>query len=294
MNNRHAIKKTTGKLGMNLFTLVFVVSIIAPFVWLALAAFKNMRELYASPVQILPSEINLNNFIEAFTVQPLAQYILNSVLVSLISTALIIIIGCMASFALARTPIRGKKLILLLLLTITLLPPITLLNPIYLMMNKLGLLNTQVGLALVLVAIELPSAVWYLMTFFQTIPGDMEESAMIDGATIPQTFVRILLPIVSPGIFTISIMDLHQHLEQLHLCSGAQSHQGGPDGDGGPDHVFRRHLHPLEPDRRRRHCRQSAPDRDGSAHPAADHLRHDGRRSQGLRIRRGSFENIPR
>lgn len=206
MNNRHAIKKTTGKLGMNLFTLVFVVSIIAPFVWLALAAFKNMRELYASPVQILPSEINLNNFIEAFTVQPLAQYILNSVLVSLISTALIIIIGCMASFALARTPIRGKKLILLLLLTITLLPPITLLNPIYLMMNKLGLLNTQVGLALVLVAIELPSAVWYLMTFFQTIPGDMEESAMIDGATIPQTFVRILLPIVSPGIFTISIM----------------------------------------------------------------------------------------
>ena len=206
MNNRHAIKKTTSKLGMNLFTLVFVVSIIAPFVWLALAAFKNMRELYASPVQILPSEINLNNFIEAFTVQPLAQYILNSVVVSLLSTVLIIIIGCMASFSLARTPIRGKKLILLLLLTITLLPPITLLNPIYLMMNKLGLLNTQLGLALVLVAIELPSAVWYLMTFFQTIPGDMEESAMIDGASIPQTFVRILLPIVSPGIFTISII----------------------------------------------------------------------------------------
>ena len=191
---------------MIIFSAVFVLLIILPFIWLALAAFKNMRELYASPVQILPSSFGLDNFIEAFTVQPMAQYILNSVIVSLVSTILIIVIGCMASFSLARTKIKGKRLILLLLLTITLLPPITLLNPIYLMMSKMGMLNTRIGLALVLVAIELPSAVWYLMTFFQTIPDTIEESAMIDGATIPQTFVKILLPVVRPGIFTISIM----------------------------------------------------------------------------------------
>lgn len=204
--NRKKINKYASKFGMNFFTVAFILSIIMPFVWLTLAAFKNMRELYASPVQILPSSFNFDNFIEAFTVQPMAQYILNSVIVSLVSTVLIIIIGCMASFSLSRTQIKGKRLILLLLLTITLLPPITLLNPIYLMMSNMGLLNSRIGLALVLVAIELPSAVWYLMTFFQTIPDTIEESAMIDGATIPQTFVKILLPIVRPGIFTISIM----------------------------------------------------------------------------------------
>ena len=205
MERKHLNRKVS-KIGMIIFSVVFVLLIILPFVWLALAAFKNMRELYASPVQILPSSLSLDNFIEAFTVQPMAQYILNSVIVSLVSTVLIIVIGCMASFSLARTKIKGKRLILLLLLTITLLPPITLLNPIYLMMSKMGLLNTRIGLALVLVAIELPSAVWYLMTFFQTIPDTIEESAMIDGATIPQTFVKILLPVVRPGIFTISIM----------------------------------------------------------------------------------------
>ena len=205
MERKHLNRKVS-KIGMIIFSVVFVLLIILPFVWLALAAFKNMRELYASPVQILPSSLSLDNFIEAFTVQPMAQYILNSVIVSLVSTVLIIVIGCMASFSLARTKIKGKRLILLLLLTITLLPPITLLNPIYLMMSKMGLLNTRIGLALVLVAIELPSAVWYLMTFFQPIPDTIEESAMIDGATIPQTFVKILLPVVRPGIFTISIM----------------------------------------------------------------------------------------
>lgn len=206
MRNSDHIKKKFGKLGVNLFCIVFVTAIVAPFIWLLLAAFKNMRELYASPVEILPSSWSFDNFIEAFTVQPLAQYIVNSVIVSLLATLMILIIGCMASFSLARTQIKGKKLILLLLLTISLLPPITLLNPIYLTMSKMGMLNTTWGLALVLVAVELPTCVWYMMTFFQTIPAAMEESAMIDGASIPQTFTKILLPIVSPGIFTIAIM----------------------------------------------------------------------------------------
>lgn len=206
MKSVHHSKRNAGNWGINLFSVLFVLAIIAPFIWLLFAAFKNMKELYASPVQILPSSFSFDNFTEAFTVQPLAKYIVNSIIVSLISTTAIIIISCMASFSLARTQIKGKKLTLLLLLTIALLPPITLLNPIYLMMSRLGMLNTAWGLALVLVAIELPSGVWYMMTFFQTIPDAMEESAMIDGATIPQTFIRILIPIVSPGIFTISIM----------------------------------------------------------------------------------------
>lgn len=198
--------KKKKKLGINLFTIFFIAVIVLPFLWLVLASFKNMKELYANPVQILPSSWGFDNFKEALKQQPILRYVQTSFLVSGIATAIIIVICCMTSFSLARTQIKGKKLILLLLLSIALLPPVTLLNPIYLMLSKAKMLNTVLGLALVMVAIELPSGVWYMMGFFQTIPAELEESAMIDGASIVQIFTKILIPIVSPGVFTISIM----------------------------------------------------------------------------------------
>lgn len=194
------------RLGINTFALIFVLLIVFPFFWMVLASFKNMRELYANPVQFWPTSLSLKNYIEAFTYQPLMRYIKNSLGYSLLATVMIIVISCMASFSLARTKIHGKKFVLLLLLTIALLPPVTLLNPIYLLMSKLKLLNTVYGLAVVMVALELPSAVWYMTSFFQSIPFEIEESATIDGASVPQLFTRVLIPIVSPGIFTITIM----------------------------------------------------------------------------------------
>lgn len=194
------------KLGITVFTIVFVSCIIAPFLWLLIAAFKNTRELYTVPVRILPSQIDMVNFKDAFTAQPLMRYISNSLVVASLSTTLIIAISCFASFSLARTHIKGKKLVLMMILSIALLPPITILNPIYQMMSNLKMLNSCIGLALVLVSIELPMAVWYLMSFFQTIPDALEESAMIDGATMLTIFTRILIPLVAPGIFTVSIM----------------------------------------------------------------------------------------
>ena len=193
-------------LGLGVFTVTFVMLIVAPFLWLLLAAFKTGKELYSMPVQILPSAFNFQNFADAFKMQPLGSYIVNSLIVAILSTLLIIIIASLVSFALARTQIKGKRLVLLMLLSISLLPPVTILNPIYLMMSNLKMMNTTYGLALVLVAIELPTAAWYLMSFFQTIPDALEESAMIDGANVITIFCRILMPLVAPGVFTVSIM----------------------------------------------------------------------------------------
>ena len=199
-------QNTAARIGLTVFTVLFVLLIVAPFLWLLLAAFKTGKELYSMPVQILPSSFNLQNFKDAFTVQPLTRYILNSIVVAVVSTVLIIIIASLVSFSVARTQIKGKRLVLLMLLSISLLPPVTILNPIYLMMSNLKMMNTTLGLALVLVAIELPTAAWYLMSFFQTIPNALEESAMIDGANVVTIFCRILMPLVAPGVFTVSIM----------------------------------------------------------------------------------------
>ena len=189
-----------------LFTAIMVIVIAFPFVWLLLGSFKTMRQLFAIPLVFLPEQWTFDNYLEVFRVQPFGRYLWNSFTVATLSTLLIVGASSLAGYALASIPIKGKKLVLILVLTVSLLPPVTLLNPIYRMMSNAGMLNTNMGLTLVLAAVELPTAVWLLTSFFQTIPVEIEESAMLDGASVVKTFVEIVMPLVMPGVFTVSIM----------------------------------------------------------------------------------------
>jgi multiple sugar transport system permease protein len=199
------VKQKIGSIGTGIFTVVFIIAIAFPFFWLALGSFKSMRELFAVPSVFFPDKISLDNYRDVFRAQPFGEYLVNSVSVAVIATLLVVIASSMASYSLARIQIRGKKLILILILTVSLLPPVTLLNPIYQMMSNLKMLNTKTGLALVLSAVELPSAVWLLTGYFQSIPMEIEESAMIDGASVLEIFTKIIMPLVMPGVFTVSI-----------------------------------------------------------------------------------------
>lgn len=199
------MKQKIGSIGTGIFTVVFIIAIAFPFFWLALGSFKSMRELFAVPSVFFPDKISLDNYRDVFRAQPFGEYLVNSVSVAVIATLLVVIASSMASYSLARIQIRGKKLILILILTVSLLPPVTLLNPIYQMMSNLKMLNTKTGLALVLLAVELPSAVWLLTGYFQSIPMEIEESAMIDGASVLEIFTKIIMPLVMPGVFTVSI-----------------------------------------------------------------------------------------
>lgn len=189
-----------------LFFFLFAMIILFPFLWLVLGSFKSVRELFAVPLKFWPEQWNYGNYIEAWNNQPFGRYILNSLVVSGLSTATVVFVSCLGSYSLARTPIHGKKLVLILLLTVSLLPPVTLINPIYQMFSNLRLLNTTVGLGLVLAATELPTAIWLLTSFFQAVPFELEESAMLDGASVLRTFVSIVIPLVTPGMFTVCIM----------------------------------------------------------------------------------------
>lgn len=199
------MKQKIGSIGTGIFTVVFIIAIAFPFFWLALGSFKSMRELFAVPSVFFPDKISLDNYRDVFRAQPFGEYLVNSVSVAVIATLLVVIASSMASYSLARIQIRGKKLILILILTVSLLPPVTLLNPIYQMMSNLKMLNTKTGLALVLSAVELPSAAWLLTGYFQGIPMEIEESAMIDGASVLEIFTKIIMPLVMPGVFTVSI-----------------------------------------------------------------------------------------
>lgn len=160
----------------------------------------------AIPPKFLPTEWIFSNYADAFRIQPLMIYLRNSLIMSLMVVFLTILIGSLAAYALSRTEIKGKKIFLVFLLLISLLPPVTIINPIYQLLSSLHLLNSYLGLALVITVLELPLAVWFLTAFFDTIPKSLEESAEIDGATIFQVFKSILFPLVKSGIFTVSIL----------------------------------------------------------------------------------------
>lgn len=202
----HTKKHVLKKAALYVFVVFFVGGMLLPFLWLILASFKNQKELFTTPVQVLPENWNLQNYETVFDIQPFGQYIKNSVVVALAVTLLVIVIACMASYSLARVNIRGKKVVLIALLSITLLPPVTLLNPIYLQLRSVNMLNTWYGLALAVAVIELPTAVWFLNGYFEAIPMELEESAMIDGCSVWKLFSRIIIPLLSPGIFTVGIL----------------------------------------------------------------------------------------
>ena len=193
-------------IGAILFSVILISVITFPFLWLLLGSFKTMKELFSVPIRIFPEHISLDNYIAVFKAQPFGLYLYNSFVIALLGTVLVVVASAMASYSLARIPIKGKKLVLILVLTVSLLPPVTLLNPIYQTMSNIGLLNTRIGVAVVLAAIELPTAVWLLTSFFQSIPIEIEESAMLDGASMVGGIVRVVVPLVMPGVFTVSIM----------------------------------------------------------------------------------------
>ena len=153
-----------------------------------------------------PSRLHFRNYLEAFTRQPLHEFLGNSFIIAGGSTLFSMIFGSMAAYALSRTGIKGKPIFLLIILSISLLPPIVIISPIYKIIRSLHLLNTHMGLMIVDTLFGLTLAVWFLTPYFQSIPMDIEESATIDGADPFMVFRKIMIPVVTPGIFTVGIL----------------------------------------------------------------------------------------
>ncbi len=198
--------KLLNQIGFYIFAVVFMITIAFPFLWQILNSLKALDELYCIPPLWIPTKLTIQSYVEAFTREPFLLYIKNSAIIAIGTTIISLICGSLAAYSLARLKIKGKKLILMLILAVTLFPPIIILNPLFLIMRELHLLNTYWGLMLVNTTFGLPMAIWFLTGFFETIPSELEEAALIDGATLLQAFRKIILPLVAPGTFTVGIL----------------------------------------------------------------------------------------
>ena len=195
-------------LGMPLIiigSVLLVLVCLFPFWWMSLSSIKTLRELYTVPPIWWPSAPTWDNYYTVIFESNVPRYFLNSVIISVGSTALALLLAIFAAYGFARFRFRGKPLLQAFVLVGQLLPTAAIIVPLFITLRVLGLVNTYWGLILVYMIITLPLSVWMLTSYFKAIPVELEEAAIIDGASRLGVRFRITLPLSIPGIVAVVV-----------------------------------------------------------------------------------------
>lgn len=188
-----------------LTVLVLVVVILYPYFVMFTTALKSRAEIYSAKGTLLPIEWQWENFTEIWKLAPLARYFVNSIVVAGGATAIAIVCGIPAAYALSRMKFKGKKFFLGLVIVSQMFAPVVLLVGIYKVMNVLHLTDTLFALIFINAAFNQAFAIWLLRGTFMSISPEMEQAATIDGCNQLQAMIRVLLPVAAPGIVTALI-----------------------------------------------------------------------------------------
>jgi multiple sugar transport system permease protein len=185
---------------------IVVINGFFPALWILLTSLKTEAELVNKPITYWPANPVLNNYVQAFTDQPLLKYLSNSFIVAMLATVASLVVSALAAYAIARLNLKRRQLILTCIVASSMFPLVTLLVPIFETMRTLNLLNTYTALVLPYVVLNLPVCTLVLVSFFQSIPKDLENAAMIDGCTRLGALWRVVVPLAAPGVFTAGIL----------------------------------------------------------------------------------------
>ena len=197
-----------------------------PILWAYLSSFKMPEDIFAMPPKLIFTP-TLHNYevvlglkigteLETVTevaagtgvVSQFPRYFLNSLIVSAGTTSAALVIGCAAAYALARFRFVAKRYVLLSIIFIRMIPPIVMVVPFYVLWREAGLMDTHVGLIVAYLSFNLPFTIWMMRGFFVDIPVELEESAMVDGASRLVALTRIVLPLAAPGMAATAIFAL--------------------------------------------------------------------------------------
>ncbi|MGH3403040.1 MAG: carbohydrate ABC transporter permease [Streptosporangiaceae bacterium] len=203
---RAGMARLAGRTGFFALLAVFVVVSLAPFYWIVITSLKSNAVLAKGTTSLLPSHVTFSNYINDFTQQDFLRPLLNSVIVCLSTTVLTVIIASMAGYALSRTRIRGRPVILGFILIAGFFPILALVGPLFIAYKRSGLLNSYPALILSYMIYTLPLATWLLSSYFSQIPHELEEAAIVDGTTRIQALRKVIIPIALPGVFTAAIL----------------------------------------------------------------------------------------
>jgi trehalose/maltose transport system permease protein len=198
------VRKAFARLGFWLLVGAIVLFSVFPFYYAVLTSFRSGTDLFR--IAYVPSGFDLSNYVAVFERQPFGRNILNSVAVAVTVVALSLFLGITAAYAFGRVAFRGRTLLLMTILAVSMFPQVAVLSGMFELIRALGLYNSIPGLILANLMLTLPFTVWVLTTFMRELPREIEEAALVDGATPWITVRRIFLPLMGPAAVTTGLL----------------------------------------------------------------------------------------
>jgi len=193
-------------LDVAIFAVLFVM--LVPFIWLVLTSFKRPIDYLSWPPVVVPDIWTLSNYKMILEKPMIFNNFANSMIIAVVSTLLAVLIGSAGAYGLLRTklPFKLNNIILIWILITRMYPAIATAVPYFVLIQKLGLIDTKIALIITYTSFSLPFVVWLMLGFFQGIPKSLEDAAIVDGCNFFQRFVRIIFPLSAPGIIATTIL----------------------------------------------------------------------------------------
>jgi trehalose/maltose transport system permease protein len=198
------MRRVLAKTGFWLLVAVIVLFALFPFYYAVVTSFRSGTDLFR--VAYIPDGLDLSNYAAVFERQPFGRNILNSIIVAFAVVALSLLVGISAAYAFGRVAFRGRSLLLVTILAVSMFPQVTVLSGMFELIRWLGLYNSLPGLILANLMLTLPFTVWVLTTFMRELPQEIEEAALVDGATPWITVRRVFLPLMAPAAVTTGLL----------------------------------------------------------------------------------------
>jgi ABC-type glycerol-3-phosphate transport system permease component len=199
-------RKIAARTGFYVLIAVFVLVSLFPFYWIVITSLKTQQEISAGTSSLLPGHITWSSYATDLKNSNFLRPLLNSAIVAVCTTLITVVIASMAGYALSRTQIRGRAVILGFILVANFFPIIAMVGPLFIAYRKLGLLNSYPALIISCLIYTLPLATWLLASYFSQIPKSLEEAALVDGSSRIRTLRKVIMPVALPGVFTAAIL----------------------------------------------------------------------------------------
>jgi multiple sugar transport system permease protein len=200
------LMKRKPSIGIIIYLLVVIILFLTvfPIIFTILNSLKSPQDIFQFPPPLL-FKATLEPWKTVITGSDFPRYYRNSLIIAIITDLIVLITASMAGYALARFKIRKREDIAFWILSNSMMPPVAVIIPLYILFARIRLIDNFFGIILVFTALNLPFAVWLMRTFFEDIPAELEEAALVDGANRIQTFLRISIPVVNPGFISCGI-----------------------------------------------------------------------------------------
>ena len=187
-----------------IFIWIMVFLAVMPFIYVILTALKSSEQIY-DPDQIIPTYITLENFRQVLFQSNFVRYFMNSIFITVVTTAICMVLSVMAAYGLTRYYIIGSEKLKMAVLMTRMFPGILLCIPFYIIMKQILLIDSYVGLIMMYCSFTLPFAIWNTCAFFNTIPWELEEAAIIDGCGRLRSFFAVIVHVAKPGLFVTAL-----------------------------------------------------------------------------------------